>query len=397
MRMNISAACSVAILLAGASAASATSLSGAPFNLNPSAPNQSVVATAFNNKDGGFGAVLSEDSDGDKTPETIYLQLFDAKGKPNGKKGLVFQGVPTGPIPASTVPGGGLPLGGGKTLAGYTDLKFSPTGASGAFSGQAMAKGKKSGKAFELSKSDGPMSFGYLLQLSDGRGLAYWSSIDLQLKNKAGARFVSKAGDPSPATIDLTRKDSLFSGATPFMDGFIVQHAQYDSKFKKASVFARVYDGNGKPKSAEATLEKNGKFDDAVFTSAMGLTNGQIVVLRSVATKKGAELTAQLHDGALKPLGQPKTLSKEALAQPYAAHPLPGGDFVVGVKVRDGAKDLALEYSRFSPALKQVGASARIAGVAAPEFSQMVGLDGGNLVAIYTSKGADLTGQVIKP
>ena len=399
MRIAMTAACSAALLLAGAPAALATSLSGAPFKLVPDAASPQVAVSAFNNKDGGFGAVIAEDVNGDQTPETIYLQLFDAKGKRNGKKGLVFETAPTPfPAPASATPGGGLPIAGGKTLVGYTDMTFAMSGPVGGFRGQVMSKGKKSGKQVDLDDSASTtFAYGYLQRLSDGRGLAYWSALDLQQKNEAGARFVTQAGDPMPATINLTRKNSLFSGATPFMDGFIVQHAQYDKKFTKASVFARVYDGAGKPKGAEATLEDNGKFDDAVFTSAVGLTNGQVVVLRSVATAKGADISAQLYDGVLKPAGQPKVLAKGAIDQTYAVHPLAGGDFIFGAKVKDGAKDVALEYSRFSPKLKPVGAPARIAGVAKPDFMQLVELDGGNVVAIYTSKGADPTGQVIKP
>lgn len=398
MRMEKTAALSAAMLLAGVSAASAASLSGAPFKLDPDSASPVVVASTFNNKDGGFGAVLGEDASGDGSADTIYLQLFDAKGKRNGKKSLVLSNAPTGPFPASAFPGGGLPLSGGKTLVGYTKMTFGPAGMAGGYFGQAMSKGKPSGKAIEIDASPATQfSYGYVIRLSDGRGLAYWSALDAALKNDAGARFVTQAGDAAPATINLTRKNSQFSGASPFMDGFIVQHAQYDKSFKKASIFARVYDAAGKPKGAEATLEDQGKFADAVFTSAVGLANGQIVVLRSVATKTGAEVSAQIYDGALKPKGQPKTLSKVAVDQPYAVQPLAGGDFLFGVKVKDGASDLALEYTRYSPALKPVGAAARIAGVTKPDFSQLVALDGGNVVAVYTSNDAKLSGQIIKP
>lgn len=398
MRIEKTAALSAAMLLVGASAASATSLSGAPFKLDPSSASQAVTASAFNNKDGGFGAVLGEDANNDSSADTIYLQLFDAKGKPNGKKSLVFSNVPTGPLPASALPGGGLPLTGGKTLVGYTKTNFGPTGITGGYFGQAMSKGKPSGKAAELDTSpQTQFAYGYMFRLSDGRGLAYWSALDMQLKNDAGARFITQAGDAMPATINLTRKNSQFSGASPFMDGFIVQHGQYDKKFKKASIFARVYDSAGKPKGAEAMLEDQGKFDDAVFTAAVGLQNGQIVVIRSVATKTGAEISAQMYDGALKPAGKAKVLSKTALEQPYAVQPLAGGDFLFGVKVKDGASDLALEFTRYSPALKSVGSPARIVGVAGPDFSQLVELDGGNVVAIYTSNDANISGQIIKP
>lgn len=397
MRSELTVAWGAALLIAGASAASAASLSGKPFKIDPGAAGEQVIVTAFGNG-ADFGAVIAEDATKDKVPETVYLQLFDAKGKPKGKKALVFTGEPALGRPAMATPGGALPLSGGKTLVGYTDQRMSTPGSFGGFFGQAMANGKKSGKEVEIdSVASGQFAFGYLLPLADGRGLAYWTALDFQLKNTAGARFVSTSGDLAPSNIDLTRNGSTFSGASPYLQGFITQHVQADSKFKKASIFARIYGADGKPSGAEVALEKDGPFNDAVFTSAVGMKDGTITVMRSVMTKTGAELSAQLYSSSLAPQGKPKVLAKNLLGQPYAAHPLENGDLLVGVKVADGAKDVALEYRRYSPSFKQVGASARIAGVKNPDFLQLVQLEGGDMVALYTSDGIDPTGQIIKP
>ncbi|PZQ17029.1 MAG: hypothetical protein DI565_06495 [Ancylobacter novellus] len=398
MRIEMKAACAAALLVAWSPAAFAASLSGQPFPLDPTAPSDLVYMSAYDSGGGAFGVVLSESATTTSPPSAVYLQLFDAKGKRDGKKALVFQSAGLG-LAGGVIPSGALPLSNGKTLVSYFDPRAAQSGFVSGMYAQAMsAKNKPSGKELTIAQTQpNQFAYGFLLPLSDGRGFAYWTASNGQTANDSKGKFVSTDGKLGPVDIDLSRKKSQFTGATPYLTGFIGQYATYAKDLSKASVYAQIFDADGKKTGKEATLEENGAFNDAVNTSAIGLEDGSIVVIRSVAFKKGAKLTAQLHDGNWNPVGKQKVLYNDLVEQHYVAHPLAGGDFILGVKVKDGTKDVALEYSRFRPSLKQSGASARIAGVKKPDFMWLLELENGNVFAAYASNGKQLTGQLIKP
>ncbi|RXF73036.1 hypothetical protein [Hansschlegelia zhihuaiae] len=396
---TVTAACGLALAVAAAAPAAAASLEGQAFAIDKTTASQAVYPSTFATGGANFGVSFAGDTNSDGGADTVWLQLFKAKGKPDGKKAEVAKGKPGMTGVVSTFPSGGLALSGGGALVSYFDLRFTPPLASGGLFGQEMKGGKKVGKEVEIDavKTD-QVSVGALVPLKQG-GLAWWTSINFQTREQTGAgRFVSADGKLDKAVIDFSRPKSQFSGAFPFLDGFIAQWVEMDKSFKKGRVFARIYDGKGKPTGPEQALTETGPLEEVVFTSAIGLAGGEIAVVTSARkTGGGAKLTAQLYDKSWKTVGKEKTLVKEMLDQPYAAHPLTDGGLLVGAKVADGAKDQALALTTFNATLKAVGPTARIAGVAKPDFAQMLALEDGSAVVLYTSDGKSLTGQLIKP
>lgn len=394
MRLTVTAAVALALAAAPASAAS---LKGKAFAIDKSTSNEQVFANAFQTP-AGFAVGLAEDKGGDDSPETISLVPFKANGKPDGKKAFVAEGKPNQVKLVFATPAGGLSLTGGKALVAYSDLRTISLTASGGLFGQVMDGGKRDGKEIAIdSEEKAGVVFGSLIPVADG-GFATWTTYDfLSRKNGAAGRFVSKAGKLDDAIVDLTRPGSQFSGAQPFRDGFIAQWLEIDARNKKGAVFARIYDGDGKPVGAEAALTETDAVQKVVFTAPVGLSDGKIVVLRSVKKGASAQLEGQLYDGEWKKIGKSKVLIKATVTQAFNAQPLPGGDFLVGVKLKDGAKGVAIGYARFAQTLKSVGGTARISPIAKPEMTQLLALESGDVLALYSSAGKKLTGQLIKP
>lgn len=395
MRLTFTAA--VALALA-ASPASAASLKGKSFAIDKTTANQQPLTSAFVTP-GGFAVSLSEDTDGDKSPDTVSLLRFKATGKPDGKKALVAKGKPGPARFVATIPSGGLALkGAASSLVSYVDLRGDNPLLTGGLFGQVMDGDKTSGKELELdAETKQPVVFGMLAPLKTG-GFASWTTTDfLTRKPGAAGRFVATNGKPAKEVIDLTRANSQFSGVQKHRDGFIAQWLEFDSSLKNATLFARNYDGKGKPASAEVKLAGRGPTEEVAYTTALALDDGNIVVLSSVALPAGARIEGQLYDGDWKKIGKSKVLVKSMVDRISNVHPLPGGDFIIGYKVADGAKDVALAYTRFSQQLKSVGATARIASVSKPELSHLLALGSGDVVVFYTSAGKKLSGQLIKP
>ncbi|MFC3691919.1 hypothetical protein ACFOWB_06765 [Chenggangzhangella methanolivorans] len=399
MRIGFAAAA----LLAMASSASAASLSGSPFAIDALTSRQEIRHSLFETRKGGFGVVMARDDGQTGFPDSTYLRLFDKKGKPLGKTFFVGRSKPAPGPSAGTFPAGALQLAGGKILVSYADHRMNTIYSWGGLFAQTVARGAPEGTERRVDTSEsGTFEAGGLIGLSAGRGLAYWRISNSQTRQvEAYGRFVTKLNELDPIIFDFSREGRVLVDAAPYRSGFMLKQAASDETSGTASVFFQLYDSLGTPSGKEFRALDGGKIGEVPFVSAVGLPNGSIVVLRSLKSKGGAELTAQLHAANWKPKGKPKVIAKDLVRRDYMARALPNGDFLVGVTVPDGESETALKFMRFEPSLKQKGGPARISSVdgGAPQLSQMQMqvLATGDAVVLYTVRGKGLAGQLLRP
>ncbi|QZO00845.1 hypothetical protein [Chenggangzhangella methanolivorans] len=302
MRIGFAAAA----LLAMASSASAASLSGSPFAIDALTSRQEIRHSLFETRKGGFGVVMARDDGQTGFPDSTYLRLFDKKGKPLGKTFFVGRSKPAPGPSAGTFPAGALQLAGGKILVSYADHRMNTIYSWGGLFAQTVARGAPEGTERRVDTSEsGTFEAGGLIGLSAGRGLAYWRISNSQTRQvEAYGRFVTKLNELDPIIFDFSREGRVLVDAAPYRSGFMLKQAASDETSGTASVFFQLYDSLGTPSGKEFRALDGGKIGEVPFVSAVGLPNGSIVVLRSLKSKGGAELTAQLHAAKLEAEGQ---------------------------------------------------------------------------------------------